>query len=208
MVLSSRGLSVGRRVLLASSIVALVVGAVVFGVATGLFGGLLWERILELQEKGLSEGQREAIWITALKMGFAHPLTGVGIGNIRVEMLMAGAPVKVAHNDFLNHFAETGFLGLALYLAFLAAVVRSAWRTVDPWLRAGLLGLITAAMLGTVGNPSYGEKCFWLQMGLCLLGGIVFGPGTGATSTSPSADWPAPAALGPDLMRRPPWGRR
>ncbi len=65
---------------------------------------------------------RVTYWQVGLRMFFAHPWTGVGLGNfkqgyLRHQFLGAG-DVETAHNDFLQYFCETGIVGGGLFLAF------------------------------------------------------------------------------------------
>jgi O-antigen ligase len=168
-----RPLPVGRRILLAVGVVTAIVAFVIVGAASGLWATGLWTRIVELSQRGLAEGGRDQIWGGGLQMGAEHPLLGVGIGNFPVELLIRKGFFRMGHNDFITHFAETGIPGILLYLAMLAAVLRSAWKTSEPALRAGLIGLFVAVVIASMANPSYGEKSFWLHLALCVLGGAV-----------------------------------
>lgn len=91
---------------------------------------------------------RRFYWQAAWRLGLSHPLLGVGYGNhalftaraqsgVWKQWEAAGDPrtrlvephVELyAHNDFLQNFAETGFLGLAAFLFFWAWFLREAWR--------------------------------------------------------------------------------
>ena len=185
-----RPLSVGRRIWLAVGVVTAIAAFVLVGAASGLWATGLWTRVVELSQQGLAVGGRGQIWLAGLQMVAEHPLLGVGIGNFPIEMMRRGVFV-MAHNDFVTHFAETGIPGILLYLAMLAAVLRLAWKTSEPALRAGLIGLFVAAIVASMGNPSYGEKGFWMQLALCALGGAV--------SVVAPAPGPAPGpALGAD----------
>ena len=73
---------------------------------------------------------RQALWDGALRMTADRPLLGVGPGRFGVEApaYVRNSPLDienpVVHNSYLQMLAETGVLGLAAFLAFLA----SAWR--------------------------------------------------------------------------------
>jgi O-antigen ligase len=175
-VLTWRGMHLGRRILLVSAVVAALVLFVFIGTELGLWEAALYGRIEDVQRRGLAVGNRWRMIQTALEMGLRHPILGVGVGNYFAESLLLGVRAKTAHNDFLHHLAETGFPGLFLYVAFVLEVFRQAWRVAHPRLRACLVGLYTAAIVASLANPSYTLKAFWLQMGMCILGGMVFGP--------------------------------
>jgi O-antigen ligase len=171
--LAYRPLPVGRRIGLAVGIVTAIAAFIGVGAASGLWARGLWGRILRLWELGLADGGRDRIWAGGLQMGAENPLTGVGIGNYPIELLQRKGMLLMAHNDFITHFAETGIPGLLLYVAMLAAVLALVWKTREPLLRAGLIGLFVAAVVASMANPSFGDKGFWMQLSLCALGGVV-----------------------------------
>jgi len=174
-ILTWRGMHLGRRILLASAVVAALVLFIFIGTELGLWEAALYGRIEEVQRRGLEVGHRWTNIKIAWEAGLRHPILGVGVGNYIFETLKHRGVPAVVHNDFMQHLAETGFPGLFLYVAFVLEVLRQAWRVAHPRLRACLIGLFTSAMVASLGNPSYMLKAFWLQMGLCILGGIVFG---------------------------------
>ncbi len=177
-VMSYRRVSAGRRLLLSAGVVAALVMFFILGVITGLWGEGTARRFGQVWQHGtLVLGGREVLWGEAIKMGVAHPLTGVGVGNYVIEMLQRVAVTqaeRAVHNDFLTHFAETGFPGLVMYLTFLGMVFWEIRRVRIPLLHAGLMGLFAAAVVASMGNPSYGLKGFWLQMTACAIAGTFF----------------------------------
>ncbi|SFB89023.1 O-antigen ligase family protein [Pseudoalteromonas denitrificans] len=81
-------------------------------------------------EEGIDESAMGRIyaWGAAYKMALSNPLTGVGINNFLVNYYYYSA-----HWDGLNHavhstwfgiLAETGFLGLTVFLCLLASLLR------------------------------------------------------------------------------------
>lgn len=79
---------------------------------------------------------RLLLWRAALRMVADHPWTGVGFGafvreypSYRLEGDPNTAP-PFAHNLPLSLAAETGLVGLAAFLVFLAAVIRAGLRAV------------------------------------------------------------------------------
>jgi putative inorganic carbon (hco3(-)) transporter len=101
-----------------------------------------WERVTTFDRQG---NGRSDLWSVAWQIGVDHPVEGVGINNFRAESpsyvrrpgslefvdLIAEKP-KVAHNVFLQLFAEVGLIGLGLFAAVLvacfAATARAARR--------------------------------------------------------------------------------
>ncbi|WP_085315625.1 O-antigen ligase family protein [Derxia lacustris] len=113
---------------------------------------------LEKGNADTSTGIRLALWRAALRMGAEHPFFGVGRGRFQptlADYAQAGlldpalTNKRHAHNDFLNHFAETGAVGLlvllGLYLVPGALFLRAA-RQRDALLSgAGRSGLLVCA---------------------------------------------------------------
>ncbi|MEP0842930.1 MAG: O-antigen ligase family protein [Phycisphaerae bacterium] len=103
-----------------------VVGVVILGDAW------FWERMATIvrpsEGRDQSADTRLVIWSAAWEMIRANPL-GVGVGHFSAEIgryaRVAGLDRRDAHNSFLLCAAETGWLGLAAYLATLFM----AWRT-------------------------------------------------------------------------------
>lgn len=97
-----------------------------------------WSRITSLSDQG---NGRSDIWRVALRMAGDHPVGGVGLGNfpvrsgdyvrqpgtLRFVELIAERP-HATHNTYLEILAETGVVGLGLFLAVVAASMRAAWR--------------------------------------------------------------------------------
>jgi hypothetical protein len=117
---------------------------------------------------------RRELWKSTLRMAADHPVLGVGPGqydlNIQPYRSVAemresdpqrlGRSAGMAHNDFLQHLAETGCFGAALVVLVLYALVRKSAAHLrgqeDPGaflLTAGLLGgALAAAGAGLAGN--------------------------------------------------------
>jgi O-antigen ligase len=129
-------------------------------------------------------------WRSACRMASERPLTGWGLGAWPVmegrwthqgddvpEVLGNGTGhSNLAHNFWVQWAAETGGVGLALYLAFLAAffaAALSALPRLDRDRRALLIACLTGATAGIVdmlGAPSYTfpgvSSLFWVWLGL------------------------------------------
>ncbi|MHB1571717.1 MAG: O-antigen ligase family protein, partial [Solirubrobacteraceae bacterium] len=131
-----------RRQMFAGLAVAAVIAAGWFAANPTLFS-----RVTSVSDSGTG---RITLWTAAARMWEAHPITGVGIGNFPVESryyvqrpgvltfvdFTTSVP-KVVHNTFLEMLAETGVIGLALYLATVLACLRSTWRAVRLFDRCG-----------------------------------------------------------------------
>lgn len=96
--------------------------------------------------------ERMAHWQAAVEMIRAHPWLGVGFGNYAAAY-PAYAPIRWpnplghAHNIYLNMAAETGLVGLLLYLLLWIVIgVRTwqAWRRNTGWRRGLAAGVMAA----------------------------------------------------------------
>ncbi len=79
------------------------------------------------QEK-IKRFSRVYFWISAYEIGSAHPIFGVGTGDLQWHLYRKYAMMKMSrylepsfnsHNEFLEHFGRLGILGLGLLLAIL-----------------------------------------------------------------------------------------
>ena len=145
-----------------------------------------WSRISSLSDQG---NGRSDIWRVALRMTADHPVGGVGLGDFRVRAgdyvrrpgtlrfveLIAERPHE-AHNTYLEILAETGVVGLALFLSIALGALRAAWRAGRSLAAAGqpvTATLARATLLAQVGMLvavffiSAGEDArLWLLLGL------------------------------------------
>ncbi len=137
-----------RRFLAACAVLA--IGFVAIGAFalndSSRFGARIERSLRALQgtEAAVDEAAagRLRIWRTALAMGVAHPLTGVGVRGFRYAYPDYAAPgdafidtasdtgASHAHQIALEVFSETGVFGLACWLAGVVAAWR-AWRRSD-----------------------------------------------------------------------------
>jgi O-antigen ligase len=96
-----------------------------------------WNRISHFNNEG---NGREEFWRIAWEIGADHPVAGVGLnnylgvsphyvrrpGSLRFVEVIADKP-HVAHNTYLQMFAETGFVGVGLFLTVLFMSFRASW---------------------------------------------------------------------------------
>jgi N-acetylglucosaminyldiphosphoundecaprenol N-acetyl-beta-D-mannosaminyltransferase len=115
----------------------------------GLFGvlaiGISWSQIVGLRREGPpaesehSVDQRESFAYVSWQMFKDHPVLGVGFGRFYDRKLPylsdRSQPIELEsirplhhHNTFLGLLTETGLVGLAAFVALLAAWARQAWR--------------------------------------------------------------------------------
>lgn len=110
---------------------------------------------------GLVPGRPEAvldrliIWERVWSVMLQHPFFGVGLGGFRDAFFANQAWLHVdlaypslhAHNTYLELLADTGWLGLLSYLAFLLLVAR---RLASLWRRPGPRPVLTLAAIGAL----------------------------------------------------------
>jgi O-antigen ligase len=153
----SRGAVVGAIATLAAALAVVRrprVAVVVAGSAIALaaIAAALWlNPSAWARSSSLEAGSGRAdLWKVAWHMAGDHPLTGVGpdnypevagdyvrdVGPLQDVDLIAVEPHE-AHNLYLQLLAETGVVGLALFVAFAVACLRSAWRAAQRFTVAG-----------------------------------------------------------------------
>jgi putative inorganic carbon (HCO3(-)) transporter len=132
-----------------------------------------------LDEASTIQPARPVFWSVALRMYADHPWLGVGLDNFRWQFAdysgIAADNLGIhAHNQYLELLADTGLLGLLLWLAVLGALAASAARTATtdwPWRAAPLASLATwliHALLDDFERFWPATVGFWLVCGLSL----------------------------------------
>src|SRR5215211_8215454 len=177
----------GRRAaVLAAGAVALIAAAAWFATNPTALDRL--EAISEDRGSG-----REDLWIVARRVSADHPVGGVGLANFTVRSreyvrrpgaleyveLIVERP-HVVHNTYLEMLAETGAVGLGLFLAVTYAGIASAVSAARRFERAGERALayvsrgVLVAMLGFSAAATFisaqGVSMFWV---LLVLGPIL-----------------------------------
>jgi O-antigen ligase len=147
----------------------LVMSALVVGSAVLYFAAFApataRERVTSSEKGGHG---REDIWKVGWRMVEAHPVRGVGAGNfstssIHYLLVQPGLlrrsdfivdTQKVAHNAYLQAWAETGVIGLGLFLAVILGLLACSLRAIKRFERDGNLMmevLARAQLVGTIG---------------------------------------------------------
>jgi O-antigen ligase len=145
--------------------------------------------------------QRVNIWQQGLEMVEAHPITGIGLGNFMTELVEVSRGKDLskriaAHSTYVGLAAETGLVGLTLYLFILGLTIRSARRAfqagrrlrrfdvqmVGAMVEAGIL----VTMTWSISNSSDQLKMVWLLYAL--------GNSAEAIASAMEAAKPQPAA--------------
>jgi O-antigen ligase len=106
-----------------------------------------------IRDFGTGTGRAD-LWTIALRMGDAKPITGVGLEGYpeaagdylrrpgRLQSGQLGAQLVLqqpheAHNTYLQLYAETGIVGIALLAAVLVAALRATWMAARAFERSG-----------------------------------------------------------------------
>ncbi|MDP3542420.1 MAG: O-antigen ligase family protein [Elusimicrobiota bacterium] len=151
----------------------LVAGGLVALVAFTFMPGTMLESLKERTSIGRMRADRGAnrldIWSNYLAELPSYAVTGVGI--LRSKEVIRGtytAEFAITHNQYLEILVETGFAGMALFLAALAGLWRAASSLRDPgrplmrpMLLAALVGLFTEFMFI---NTFYSRDT-WIMLG-------------------------------------------
>ena len=139
----------------------------------------------QLNDSNYSTMERLAHWLAGLSMFRAHPLLGVGAGNYDAAYPQYGdlanwpEGLGQAHNYYINVAAETGSIGLLVFLALIVVLLLLGWRATHPHAggfasrtagRALALGLFAVLVALTMHNLTddlfvHGME---LQMALCI----------------------------------------
>lgn len=125
-------------------------------------------------------------WIISAELAKAHPLTGVGLRNSYIPEVAATVDAeraqraKAAHSIYFEVLGGAGFVGLALFLAVIAASFVATMRLkalegvagVDPWIpKFGYFAQISLAVF-CVGGAAVSMEMwdgFWLLIGLIAI---------------------------------------
>lgn len=171
----SRGGLIAAAVAVAAGLVfargqrrALLAGVVLVGVAGGLWlaaSPVAWERLTSAEDRG---NGRLSLATVAWRIVEDRPALGVGLDNFAAHspryvrepgeldfvnfIAERGLPV---HNAYLQLLAETGPVGLLLFLAFAFACLRAAWRArrrFEEQAERGLAALALAVLAGGIGT--------------------------------------------------------
>jgi O-antigen ligase len=92
------------------------------------FLGLNQISLQDPNPQNYSTAERLAHWIAGIHMYLAHPILGVGIGNYPDAYASYYVTIFVnslgqAHNYYINIAAETGTIGLVIYLFFIVSML-------------------------------------------------------------------------------------
>ena len=134
--------------------------------------------IHELEKRGASifdvneNSSRLALWDVALRIHEDHPLSGVGPNNYRKSFqfyhpgrLDHDRVWGTAHNLYLHHLAERGYLGLlSLLLIVLASLTRSwkNFRSRPNYWSLWILLVVPAFWIMNITEVAWGDAMVWM----------------------------------------------
>ena len=99
--------------------------------------------------------QRFTYWKASLEMVKDHPWLGVGWGAFEAAyprfMILGGYPVKLAHNNYLQVWAETGTVGLNAFIGMWLVFLYTFWRKARPGAAGELRGIACGLGAGVIG---------------------------------------------------------
>jgi O-antigen ligase len=150
----------GRRLMILGFFVVFAIGVSAWFVASPS----AWERVTSASDGGSG---RSDIWQVATRVIDAHPIAGVGLAQFPIVSpdylarpgaltradLLVGKEI-VVHNAYLQLWAETGIIGLALLIAVAVAAIAAGVRAVRRFELSGDVEMATVAralVLGIVG---------------------------------------------------------
>jgi O-antigen ligase len=127
-----------------------------------------------------SAGARFDYWRAAAQTTLEHPLLGTGPGTFQrpyAQLKSPGAEMaRLAHNDYLEQFSDSGIAGGIFYLAWIILSLATLWQSVrgssDPMSFAIFLGLLGWFVQGIGEFSLYIPALAWTAFSLlgCLLG--------------------------------------
>ncbi|MGH2607912.1 MAG: O-antigen ligase family protein, partial [Tepidiformaceae bacterium] len=159
----------------------------IMGLVGVLAPGAVWERmgsiLPSVQYREDTFGIRVNLWELGLEMIHDRPMTGVGAGNFQTASLRyARGDVTIAgyaaHNSYISVAAETGILGIGLFLAMHLLAINATRKILSvpsdrndpllPVLASATQYAILIVMLSALSISCEGIKHLWILFGLSL----------------------------------------
>ena len=125
--------------------------------------------------------ERVLIWKSALAMIEDNPIIGVGFGNFeqkyRHEYILPDARERWqshAHSNYLQFWAETGVIGLALHCFMFGSILMWAWRRRESsyamMLFFSTLGFLLYSLTDYTYTSFGAMRVYWFVFAICLRG--------------------------------------
>ncbi|MBI2641262.1 O-antigen ligase family protein [Candidatus Roizmanbacteria bacterium] len=127
---------------------------------------------------------RKIVWQGAVDLGLRNPLLGTGVETFAYGYYFVRPKehnltsewdfiYNKAHNEFLNYFATTGFLGLAGYLFFIFSFIIFSLRSIKQQKDKLLLVFLLLAYLTILVTNFFGFSTTTIQLFFYLIPGFV-----------------------------------
>ena len=128
-----------------------------------------------------SVSERFLMWRSALEMIKDNPMLGVGFGNFEQkyqrEYIQPEARERWqghAHNTYLQLWAETGLIGLAIYCSMFVYILMWSWRRRSSDYAAMIFFSTAGFLMYSMTDYTYASysamRVYWFVFGLCLRG--------------------------------------
>lgn len=191
-----------------------------------------WDRVVSRSTDALVLGdrstrQRVFLWEDSFRLIMDRPLFGVGTGNyeFNIQKFLGAGSLGIksamesesgiehmifrAHNDYLEVWAESGLLGMIIFVILLAQIVRSVVRLLMDYVKGREEPLVIglgAAVLATLAHALFSSNfqnpasaiVFWVVVGFVWVFSVAFEdrPKLGLLNTSSDGFSFGVAALG------------
>jgi len=146
-----------------------------------------------------AEPDRYRYWASTLEIVRTRPWLGYGLSTFRFVYVgyqsreLGNSIQFYAHNDYLQMAAETGVVGLGLFLLLTALVVSLGWRAMRRGegplavaLTLGLWGVLLHSLVDYDFHIPAIQTLFWLSVAYLLAAGDGITPGAGSPVSSPA----------------------
>jgi len=168
----------GGRYQLQALIVLFMAGLVIWLFADNILA-IIGTISSSVREGSDTVGVRYGLWRAGWRMWLDHPIRGVGIGQYSAHLPVYGndllAPrywILGAHNMYVQVLAETGVVGIILFVTMLFSSLREMWRLRNSEdalvvaLAQTWLVVFVIMLLGGLTKHDHYDKLIWIVIGL------------------------------------------
>ncbi|MBN2751154.1 MAG: flippase-like domain-containing protein [Rhodospirillaceae bacterium] len=140
--------------------------------STGIKVGSINNHILSRPEDMFAvTGDRMSSYLGALKLWWAHPIFGAGLGAFIADHIARTGEPLVIHDSYLWILTELGLVGLAAFILPPLLILRTVAK--DPnWIRhtptLGIIGCFLVIGTMSILHDMIYQRPFWLMMGALL----------------------------------------